>query len=364
MICNPWIERLRPGLRRQAKRDAALEAVVSSEPDDSRDSTAVSQPPHSRTLRRFGQVFVVLLALCVGANLAPARAQVIYSNTTSQSAFVATGSPDNPIGTDLTNLNFGGAGTLAVSPASADKGQFQSLLMFNFAGAVSLFDSAYGTNGWSVTGISLQLTSNYGTEGVQPNNGIFNIINGGNFVIEWLADNDWIQGTGTPNLPTTDGVTFGLLPTLLSEPCENLSTNAYTPPGNNVSVTYTLPLNANLVSEIENGTNATLLFCAADNQIGYLFNSVKFGHGNQPEIYVTAGPLLEILSGSLTNGAFHLTGQGGADFQYQVQANTNLTTTNWETIGTVMANTNGVIVFDDLSATNRARFYRFVWVLN
>lgn len=301
---------------------------------------------------------VILLCLCMFGCLAPARAQVIYSNTTVQSAFLATGSPDNTVGTDLTNLNFGAAGTLAISPASADKGQFQSLLMFNFAGAVSFFDSAYGSNDWSVTGISLQLTSNYGTEGVQPNNGIFNIINGGNFVIEWLADNDWLQGSGTPNLPTTDGVTFGSLPTLVSELCEILCTNTYSPPGNNVPVTYTLPLNTNLLSDIENGTNATLLFYAADNQIGYLFNSLKYGHGNQPMIFVTAIPILEILSGSLTNGLFHLTARGGANLQYQVQAITNLATTNWETIGTVTADTNGFIEFDDTTATNPRRFYR------
>jgi len=326
---------------------------------------AISSNPSGIIRRRCGLpqqhvLFLPILSLFLylAAFLAPAQAQVIYSNTTLQSAFLATGSPDNPVGTDLTNLNFGAAGTLAISPPSADKGQFQSLLMFNFGGAVSLFDSTYGTNRWLVTGISLQLTSNYGTAGVQPNNGIFNIINGGNFVIEWLADNGWTQGTGTPNLPTMDGVTFGSLPTLLSEPGEILCTNAYTPPGDNVPVTYTLPLDANLVSEIENGTNATLLFYAADNQIGYLFNSLKFGHGNQPVIFVTAAPVLEILSGIFTNGLFHLTGEGGADSEYQIQANISLATTNWETIGTVTADTNGIIEFDDTAATNRERLYR------
>jgi len=285
-------------------------------------------------------------------------AQAVYSTTTSQSAFLATGSADNPVGTDLTNLNFGGAGTLAISPASADKGQFQSLLMFNFAGAVSLFDSAYGSNRWVVTSISLQLASNYGTGGVQPNNKIFNVISGGNFVIEWLPDNDWVQGTGTPNLPTTDGVTFNSLPGLESGPCKILCTNTYTPPGNFVPVTYTLPLDANLVAEIESGTNATLLFFAADNQIGYLFNSVKFGNGDQPLINVTAVPLLKILSCDFTNGTFHLTGLGEANSQYEIQANFDPSTTNWETLSTVTADTNGVIQFYDTSATNRQYFYR------
>ncbi len=40
----------------QAKRDTAFEGVLSSGLDISLDSKAVSQPPHSRTLRQFGQI--------------------------------------------------------------------------------------------------------------------------------------------------------------------------------------------------------------------------------------------------------------------------------------------------------------------
>jgi hypothetical protein len=75
-------------------------------------------------------------------------------------------------------------------------------------------------------------------------------------------------------------------------------------------------------------------------------------------INVTAGPLLEILSGNFTNGIFYLTGQGWANIQYQVQANSDLTTANWQTIGTVTADGNGAIQFADTLATNRQRFYR------
>lgn len=287
------------------------------------------------------------------------QAQIIYSNTTVADAFLATGSADNPDG-DVADLNFGAAGTMAVSPATADKGEFQSVARFDFSGAVALFNPAYGTNGWKVTGISLTLTSNYGTAGVQPNNAIFNIISGGNFVIDWISDNDWAEGTGTPNLPTQDGVTFDSLPELTAGPLDILCTNTYSPPGNNVPITYPLPLDTNLVAEIESGGQGSFLFYAADNNINYLFNSKEYGRGNQPLINITASPLLEILSGYFTNGVFHLTGQGGADFQYQVQSNTNLATANWDTIGTVTAGTNGVIEFDDTTATNQQRFYRMV----
>ncbi len=271
-----------------------------------------------------------------------AQAQLTYSGTTTADAFLATGSLDNPIGTDLAGDNFGDAGTLAISPASADKGAFESVIRFNFSAAATLFNSAYGTNAWTVSAISLTLTSNYGTNGVQPNNKIFNVISGGNFVIEWITNNVWVEGTGNPAIPTDDGVTWDSLPGLLSGPCKILGTNTYTPPGINVPVIYSLPLDTNLVADITNGGDTSLLFYATDNQIGYLFNSHEYGRGNDPLINVTAVPLLELLSGYFTNRVFHLTGIGGPDRQYQVQANSDLTKTNWSTLGTVAANTNGI----------------------
>jgi unsaturated rhamnogalacturonyl hydrolase len=54
MIIEP-VSRLRPGVRWQAKRDTAFERVISPELGVSADSKAVSQPPHSRTVRRFGR---------------------------------------------------------------------------------------------------------------------------------------------------------------------------------------------------------------------------------------------------------------------------------------------------------------------
>lgn len=44
-------------------------------------------------------------------------------NDTTADAFLASGSPGNPVGTNLTSLNFGGAGTLAIAPAGSAKGR-------------------------------------------------------------------------------------------------------------------------------------------------------------------------------------------------------------------------------------------------
>jgi hypothetical protein len=306
------------------------------------------------SLRRVAVSTFALLALG-----AVAEAQVTFTNTTSADAFLATGSPNNPVGTDLTQLNFGGAGTLAISPSNALRGEFQSVIRFDVSGAVSLFNTAYGTNNWSVSSILLQLTSNYGTAGQQPNNRIFNVISGGQFVIEWLSNTNWVEGTGNPNLPTMDGVTYASLPDLLSGAHEILCTNTYVPPGTNVPVIYTLPFNTNLAAAVTSGGSISLLFYAADNQIGYLFNSHEYARGNEPLIEVTANPVFRILSGNFTNAAFHLAGFGPTNLQYHVQVISDLTATNWQNIGTATSDAAGLIQFNDTNAAgNNQRFYR------
>jgi hypothetical protein len=296
-----------------------------------------------------------LVMLCLGPI---AGAQVTNSSMATADAFLCTGSANYQGGADLTGVNFGAAGTLAIAPASSGKGEFQSVIKFNLAAGVAQFNAAYGSNHWSVSSVALELTSNYGGAGVQPNNPIFNTISGGQFVIEWLSGDDWLEGTGTPNLPTTDGVCYNSLPGLLTQLRETLCTNTYTPPGNNIHVIWPLPLATNLVTDICGGGDVTFRFYAADNQVGYLFNSYKYGRDNEPLIHVVAAPLLKILSGSFTNGGFYLNGLGGDNGVCQVQFSTNLATTNWVTVGTVTASTNGVIEFADTNAIAPQRFYR------
>ena len=201
--------------------------------------------------------FLLIVSLGLGT---VAGAQVTNSSMDTEDAFLCTGSPNYESGADLTGLNFGAAGTLVVaSRGFPAKGEFQSVIKFNSRGGVAQFNANYGANNWTITGVSLNLASNYGTGGVQPNNPIFPVISGGRFAIEWLADDEWVEGTGTPNLPTTDGVTYDSLPACFPAPSEILCTNLYMPPGNNVPVTYPLPLTTNLVGEYPPA--ATWHFC-------------------------------------------------------------------------------------------------------
>jgi hypothetical protein len=305
-----------------------------------------------------GAPFALYLAIILVFMCAMAQAQVTYTVTTTDDAFLATGSPDNSVGTNLTADNFGGAGVLAISPPGANEGEFQSVLKFDLSGATNLFDETYGTN-WIIGTISLDFASNVGTEGAQPMNGGFNIVNGGNFVIEWLADDGWVEGTGRPMAPTMDGVTYDSLSNLLAETHVPLCTNTYVPPGNNVHVTWPLPLNPDLVTNILAGGPVAFRLYAADNVVGYVFNSHNFGNGNQPFIHVTAVPLPLLYSGGFTNGMFCLNGFGNST--YTVQACSDLSSTNWQTIGNVTANGTGVLQFSDTNSSMGAglRFYRF-----
>jgi hypothetical protein len=212
-------------------------------------------------------------------------------NTTTADAFLATGSPANPVGTNLTSLNFGGAGTLAIAPASSTKGEFDSVIQFDTAAAISQFNTTYGIGNWEITSLTLSLASNFGVQGVQPNNPIFNTINAGRFGIDWLGYDNWVEGTGSgmgsPGYPSNSSVSFNSIPTLFSAGSVSLGTYTYTPPGNNVYLSYSLPLANNLVSDAAAGGDVSLYFFAADDQVSYLFNSRSFA-SNHPELTLTA----------------------------------------------------------------------------
>lgn len=210
-----------------------------------------------------------------------AKADTIFTvpNTTADS-FLSGNAPA---------LNYGGAGTLAVAPASSPKGEFDSIIKFNLAGAVSLFDTTYGAGGWLITGLTLRLAGSLGTQGAVPSNGNLNTVSGGNFAITWLAGDSWVEGNGGGNGAANGAVSFNSLASLFSSGSASLGTFTYTPPGNNVYARYPLPLTASLVSDAAAGGDVSFYFSAADNQVGYLFNSRRFASAN-PQLVVSVVP--------------------------------------------------------------------------
>jgi hypothetical protein len=236
---------------------------------------------HPLTLDRIKYLILGPGLLC-STSLVMAQNTYTINNSTAD-AFLSGANP---------TLNYGAAGTLAIAPASSAKGEFDSILLFNTGSAVSQFNTTYGAGNWTITGLMLSLSSNYGIQGEQPGNALFNSINTGSFGIDWLANNTWTEGTGsgtgTAGYPNNSAVTFDSISLLQGSGYDSLGTYAYTPPGNNnnVYLNYSLSLDPNLVANVAAGGNVSLYFYAADNQVSYLFNSRSFSSGH-PELTFT-----------------------------------------------------------------------------
>src|SRR5215467_14010309 len=156
---------------------------------------------------------LVLFLFCLVAR--PGSAATFTLNP-SADAFVTTGPTSN-----LVNSNYGGAGALSVAAPGSAQGEFQSVLQFGLSGAKSSFDSQFGAGQWSVQTITLQLTAG------PPNNPIFNTNAAGQFAISFMQNNSWTEGTGTPQAPTTTGITFSTVSNFVSASDELLGTFSF-----------------------------------------------------------------------------------------------------------------------------------------
>ena len=215
-----------------------------------------------------------LVVLCLRDSLGAA-----FSLNPQADAFVTSG----PSGTRSAN-NYGGAGALSVAAPGLSQGEFQSVLQFGVSGAKSSFDSQFGAGNWSVQSVTLQLTA------ASPNNAIFNGSAAGQFGVSLMLNNSWTEGTGTPNLPTTTGITFSTLPNFESALDEAVGTFSYggTTSG---SSSYTLTLSPTLSTDILAGDAVSLRIFAADSSVSYLFDSRSFPNAaSRPLLTIDAVP--------------------------------------------------------------------------
>jgi hypothetical protein len=159
---------------------------------------------------------------------------------------------------------------------------FDSLIRFPMSNVVAAVAGAFGTNGWVMTGATLTLN-----EVAAPNNPIFDR-GVGAFEIRWIASDTWVEGTGTPNFPTTDGVAYQVLSSLLN-PALDESLGSFTNSGLDGTVSFTLPLAAGLVSNVVAGADVNLYLTAASESVGFTFNSRNFtGTNSWPVLTISA----------------------------------------------------------------------------
>jgi hypothetical protein len=169
--------------------------------------------------------------------------------------------------------NYGRAGSLSVAGLAATNGfgvpggRSDSLVRFSLAESVPRLDEAFGDHTWFILNAVLRLY-----EMGSPNNASFSR-GVGAFEIRWLAQGDvWVEGTGSPNVPTTDGVTFADLPSLL-DPARDLALGVFTNRSADGFLDIPLPLYPAFVEDLRGGGPTTLHFTPASEAVGFTFLS-------------------------------------------------------------------------------------------
>jgi len=223
----------------------------------------------------------VCLAVCSWlAGAGNVLAQITVTNTPGEDAFVRSLDPTH---------NYGAAGALSVSgsiatnTSGAQEGLLDSFLQFNVSSAVASFNSAFGAGQWAISSVTLGVTAQ------SANNADFNF-GPGQFAVDWMGNNSWQEGTGTPASPTSNGITYAQEPSLLnSNVDESLGTYSY---GGATSgrMNLSLGLTPGFISEISTGSLVSLYMTATPNStIGFTFNSENFGTASaRPSIIITA----------------------------------------------------------------------------
>ena len=208
----------------------------------------------------------------------PLRAATFTLNPAAD-AFVTTGPTGN-----LSGNNYGGAGALSIAAPGLANGEFQSVLRFDLSGATSSFNTQFGAGQLTIQSITLSLTA------AAPNNPIFNANAPGQFAVSWMQQDSWVEGTGTPGVPTTTGVTFSSLPSFISAGDESLGTFSFAG-GTSGTNTYDLGLTPGFDADATAGNLVSLRLFAADSAVSYVSDSRSFGTvSSRPLLTVVAVP--------------------------------------------------------------------------
>lgn len=224
-----------------------------------------------------------------------AAADVTLQTNANRDTYVTSGLNG---ATDMSGLNFGGAGAVIIAgPTSAQPRTQNTLFSFDTAAIKSNFDTQFGVGGWVITDLDLSLSSNFHVLGSQPNNTSFNRIAAGEFVLEWLSNDGWVEGTGGGMGNAVPGVTWSNLPSYLATTSRTsvgtFTWNGLPPPeGTNVRSIWDLTLATDVVNDIRSGGVVSFLGTpAAGSGVGYLFNTTT--QGNPAILLVTAAPVPE-----------------------------------------------------------------------
>lgn len=178
--------------------------------------------------------------------------------------------------------NYGGAGALAVSAGGLAKGELRTVLRFDMSAAQANFDTAIGAGQWLIENITLQLTA------AAPNNPMFNSSAAGLLGLQWMQNDAWTEGSGTPNGISGDGITYETLPSFLGPDDQSLGVFAFDGRTNG-AIVLNLASSAGLTADVHAGALASIQLSPEDPLVSGVFNSRSFGQVlNRPVLTITA----------------------------------------------------------------------------
>ncbi|HVM59491.1 MAG TPA: hypothetical protein VMV72_01370 [Verrucomicrobiae bacterium] len=291
--------------------------------------------------------FITCLCLALAPTL---YAQITVTNVSVADAFVRSLDPTH---------NYGGAGALSVSGSIAtnvlgqQEGLLDSFMRFDMSGAVSNFNTSFGVGRWVTVGATLVLF-----EQGQPNNTIFNR-GVGPFEVRWIADNSWIEGTGNPNNPTTDGIVWNDEPSALNSNLDE-SLGTFVNGGTDGVVNATLEIPSGFASQLStNGLVSFYMTATTNSAVGFTFHSHNFvTPAEWPYLQITAAPIPQITSIGIIGGIVRISFTTGSNLSYIAQYNNSMAAGGWNTLTNVIGNGDTMTIADSNVTTVRQRFYR------
>lgn len=226
----------------------------------------------------------------------------LFTNSASADAFVRELAP---------TLNYGGAGALSVSGGSAVNGSgvtngvFDCFLRFNTSAMVTNFDAVFGPGSWLINSAALRVT-----ELGAPANTLFNR-GVGAFEVRWIASDNWIEGTGTPNAPTTNGISYNDEAELLNG-ATDVTLGTFTNAGVDGTLSFALALPAPFIADLRAGGEVGLFMTAIEPLMGFTFDSRSFNTvAARPFLVVSAVPAPQIIGIQLSGADVVLSGTNG-----------------------------------------------------
>jgi hypothetical protein len=213
-----------------------------------------------------------LFALTLG--LAPTTAWAITATIPSTAdAFVTSQFPSN---------NYGSAGAISVSAAGTTSRELFTLLRFDLASTLASFNQAFGSGNWTLDGASLQLTA------ASPSNQHFNPTGAGQIGANWVADDSWVEGTGSPMSPSTVGITLDLIPALMAGGSEGLGLLQFDGSESGAAI-YDLVISPGFLADVQAGSLLSLFLSPGDAVVSGVFNSRNFAVvANHPYLILSA----------------------------------------------------------------------------